>query len=62
MLRTVNFTPSMSTVFVSFAPKSTEPVRASFGAGSDWGDGVAEALLVFEGLFIRAAPVDVGDE
>ena len=53
----------MSTVFVSFAPKSTEPVRASLGAGSDWGDGEAGALLVvFEGLFIWAAPVDVGDE
>lgn len=51
----------MSIVRVSFALKSTEPVSASFGAGSDWGDGVAEALLVFEGLFIRAAPVDTGD-
>ena len=58
----MNFTPSMSTVFVSLALKSTEPVRASFGAGSDWGDGVAGALLVFEGFCVWAAPVDVGDE
>ena len=52
----------MSTVFVSLEEKSTAPEITSFGAGSDCGDGVAGALLVFEGLFIRAAPVDVGDE
>ena len=51
----------MSIVFVSFDEKSTAPEITSFGAGSDWGDGVAGALLVFEGLFIWAAPVDTGD-
>ena len=40
----------MSIVFVSLEEKSTAPEITSFGAGSDWGDGVAGALLVFEGF------------
>ena len=52
----------MSIVFVSLEEKSTAPEITSFGAGSDWGDGVAGALLVFEGFCVWAAPVDVGDE
>ena len=52
----------MSTVFVSLEEKLTAPEITSFGAGSDWGDGVAGGGRGFEGFIFRAWGGGVGDE